>query len=320
MTVAALLVAYTLLIVVLVPRLLRGAGWPDRAPRLAVGLWLALSWSALGAAVLAGVALTVPSVPLSTDLASMLHACVVSLQDSYATPAGAVVAASGLVVVAGLLVRVACCAVAGLARAARARRDHAVTLEMVGHRAAALDAVVVTHDVAAVYCLPGRHRRIVLTSAALDVLGERELAAVLAHERAHLAGRHHLILGCADVLARAFPAIPLFALARREIGRLLELSADDVAARQHPRLSIAAALAVLAGGGEDIGLAASGPTALGRVRRLLTPAHPLGPGRTALGGLLIVTALVVPVLVATGPLLGLGHALYCPLPAGPPSG
>jgi len=31
--------------------------------------------------------------------------------------------------------------------------------------------------------------------------------------------------------------------------------------------------------------------------------------------------LLVPIAIATGPLLGLGHALYCPLPAvAPPAG
>ena len=41
----------------------------------------------------------------------------------------------------------------------------------------------------AAYCVPGRPATIVLTSGALAVLDPAQLTAVLAHERAHLAGR-----------------------------------------------------------------------------------------------------------------------------------
>ena len=56
----------------------------------------------------------------------------------------------------------------------------------------------------AVYCLPGR-RRIVMTTGALRCLDARQLEAVLAHERAHLSGRHHLVLTFANALKDAFP-------------------------------------------------------------------------------------------------------------------
>ncbi|MBL7495139.1 M56 family metallopeptidase [Frankia sp. CNm7] len=319
MIVAAALVTYAAVLAVVAPRLLREAAWSERAPRLAVCLWQALSLSVLAAAVLAGLALAVPSVPFNINLAEMLQACVVSLRDSYATASSASVAGSGLAVVAVLLIRVAFCATAGLLQSARARREHALKLAILARPAPALGAVILAHETAAAYCLPGRNRRIVLTTAALDALGEQELAAVLAHERAHLAGRHHLALAGADTLVRAFPAVPLFTVARREIGRLLELAADDAASRRHPRLSIATALTVLAaGGGEEVGLAAGGPTALGRVHRLLAPANPLGLVRTMAGGTLAVVLLLVPIAIAAGPLLGLGHTLYCPLPAVPP--
>jgi Zn-dependent protease with chaperone function len=316
MIIAAVLAAYVVLIAVVAPRVLRGAAWPDRAPCLAVCLWQALSGSAVAALMLAGLALAVPSAPISMDLASMLHACVVSLRDAYASPGGAVAAGSGIALTVGVLSRVACCASAGLLRSASARRDHARKLAILARPAPALGVVVVTHENAAAYCLPGRTRRIVLTTAALDLLGPAELAAVLAHERAHLAGRHHLVLTGADALVRAFPGVALFSNARAEVGRLLELAADDAAARRHARMSVAMALTLLAGGGgPQVGLAAGGPTALGRVRRLLAPANPLGPASMIAGGTAIAVALLLPVAIAIGPLVGLGHALYCPLPA-----
>jgi len=321
MIVSAVLLAYAALLAFgAVPVLHRGT-WSERAPRLAVCLWQAVSLSVLAAAVFAGLALAVPSVPVTTDIAAMLHACVVSLRDSYATPGGALVAGSGLAVIAAMLARVGYCVAAGLVKGGRARRDHVRKLTILARADPALGAVVISHDTAAAYCLPGRNRRVVLTTAAVEALRPHELAAVLAHERAHLTGRHHLILAGADALARAFPAVGLFGAARSEIAMLLELAADDAASRRYPRLSVAAALAVLAGGGpQSVGLAAGGPTSLERMHRLLAPANPLGPARTIAGSALAVVLLCLPVVIAIEPLLGLGHALYCPLPTASPAG
>jgi Zn-dependent protease with chaperone function len=320
-TVAAVLLAYAALLGVGAPRLLRGASWPERAPRLAICLWQALSASVLAAATLAGLALAVPSARISGDLAELLRACVMSLRASYATPGGAAIAGAGLTVTTVLLLRVGYCATGGLLRGSRARRAHARKLAILARPAPELGAVVVTHPTAAVYCLPGRGRRVVLTTAALAALSDDQLQAVLAHERAHLTGRHHLVLAGADAFARAFPAIPLFMAARAEVARLVELAADDAAVRRHTRLSVAAALAALAGGGSpDAGLAAGGPTALGRVRRLLRPAHPLGPAHTLLGGVAVAALLLIPVAVAAGPMVAATHAPFCLIPAVAPAG
>jgi Zn-dependent protease with chaperone function len=63
---------------------------------------------------------------------------------------------------------------------------------------------VIDDEHPAVYCLPGR-RRIVLSTGAVCCLYGRHLEAVLAHERAHLSGRHHLLLTFASALRDAFP-------------------------------------------------------------------------------------------------------------------
>lgn len=319
MKIAVVLLAYAALLATAAPRLLATAAWVDRAPRLAICLWQALSVSVLAAAGLAGLALAVPSARISGDIADLLRACVMSLRASYATPGGAAIAGAGLMLTTVVLLRVGSCAAAGLFRATRARRAHAGKLAILARPAPDLDAVVIPHPAAAAYCLPGRARRVVLTTAALDTLSLDQLHAVLAHERAHLTGRHHLVVAGTDAFARAFPAVPLFTAARVEVARLVELAADDAAARRHERLSVAAALATLAGGGSPkAGLAAGGPTALGRVRRLLQPAHPLGAARTVLGATVIAAVLVTPVALAAGPVLAATHATYCPLAAAAP--
>ena len=104
----------------------------------------------------------------------------------------------------------------------------------------------------------------VVSTAALAVLGPGQLQAVLAHERAHLRSRHHLTLTASSALARAFPHVPLLAQASAELAVLAEMAADDAAARRHDPGDLAAALT------------ASGPAATARIHRLLAP--PRGRG------------------------------------------
>ncbi|WP_042368504.1 M56 family metallopeptidase [Streptacidiphilus neutrinimicus] len=95
------------------------------------------------------------------------------------------------------------------------------------------------------WALPGPVPRMVVTTGALQRLSDRELAALLAHERGHVRARHHWLLSAAEALAAGFPAVRLFAQFRDEVGRLVELAADDSAARRHGRLATAIALVEL---------------------------------------------------------------------------
>ncbi|MEU8511350.1 M56 family metallopeptidase [Kitasatospora sp. NPDC048722] len=82
------------------------------------------------------------------------------------------------------------------------------------------------------FALPGRlHRgepgRIVVTAGMLRALSGPERAALLAHERAHLTGRHHLFLALAEHAADIHPALRQL---RTPLGYHLERWADEVAA------------------------------------------------------------------------------------------
>jgi Zn-dependent protease with chaperone function len=72
------------------------------------------------------------------------------------------------------------------------------------------------------YCLGGLPGTVVVTSAAVAALDRHHPDAVLAHERAHLAGRHHLLLGITRALAASLPRLRLFTVAHKEVARLLE--------------------------------------------------------------------------------------------------
>ncbi|RKT11123.1 peptidase M48-like protein [Streptomyces sp. 1114.5] len=73
----------------------------------------------------------------------------------------------------------------------------------------------------------GEPGRIVVTSGMLRALSGPERSALLAHERAHLAARHHVFLALAEHAAAVHPALrPL----RTPLGYHLERWADEVAA------------------------------------------------------------------------------------------
>jgi beta-lactamase regulating signal transducer with metallopeptidase domain len=145
---------------------------------------------------------------------------------------------------------------------------------------------------------------VVVSSAAVAVLRSSQLQSVLAHERAHLRGRHHLAVAVAAGLGRAFPALPLLGRAGAEVAALAEMAADDAAARRHDRGDLAAALVVLGTATvRAAALTAGGPAAVARVQRLLAPTRP--PGRTArFGGLAAgCAALAVAAVIACLPVL-----------------
>jgi Zn-dependent protease with chaperone function len=142
-----------------------------------------------------------------------------------------------------------------------------------------------------VYCVPGRPPTIVVTTGALAVLEPGQLTAVLAHERAHLAGRHHLLLALTRSLAAVAPFVPLFARGAVEVARLAEMLADDSAARRggaQGRRTLLTALLAMAGGtaaprpaspalatlAPASWLPATGGVVATRVRRLAEPPAP----------------------------------------------
>ncbi len=154
----------------------------------------------------------------------------------------------------------------------------------------------------------------VVTTGALGALSGQELTAVLAHERAHLRGRHHLPVAVATGLARAFPAVPLFDCGLAEVHRLVELLADDAATRRLGRLEVASALLCLAGMRSPApALGAVGTAGAARVRRLLQAPPPLS--RLQRGAALAALALVAatPLVVAAYPAYAAAASDLCPV-------
>lgn len=175
------------------------------------------------------------------------------------------------------------------------RRHHRDRVDVVAARAR--DGVrVLDVDLPVAYCLPGAGRsRVVVSAGALAQLGPAELAAVLAHERAHLRARHDLVLEAFTVLQQAFPRPVVSRAALAEVRLLVEVLADRRAARGVGAAPLGRALLVLARGGgtPEASLGAAGGDLVTRVELL----GDLGPHR--LQALLVVLAAVLVVALPT---------------------
>ncbi|MFJ5834584.1 M56 family metallopeptidase [Streptomyces sp. NPDC093089] len=260
----------------LVPWLVAPARWAQQAPRLALAVW-----AACGAAFTGAVALLPAQLVLSGESSHRLTDMALTLRPPTPAQLSAMDGRELLALALALVVLSVPGAayVRRLARARRVRVRHAGVLRLVGRYDPALRATVLDDERPAVYCLPGRSRRVVVSSGAVDTLTPAQLAAALAHERAHIAGRHHLLVAASEAFAAVFPHLPLARRGGSAVPVLLEMAADDRALRRCTRDALATALYALASGrAPRSAFAAGGPSAALRMRRILTPhsaGHPV---------------------------------------------
>jgi Zn-dependent protease with chaperone function len=317
MTVALVLFGYSVLLATLVPALLKRAKWVERAPRLAITIWQALTFSLLASLILSGVALICPTFHVSRHLADFLRACVMALRHQYASPGGAIAGSLGVLLALGIIARITWSLCSAVTQMVRERNRHRQVLDMVGRRDEERRIVILESDEPAVYCLPGRRSRIVVTTAALRVLDDERLDAVLAHERAHLMERHDLALVISQALAHAFAVLTVFRSAASEVTRLVELRADDVAAAHTDRLSVAEALLAVVSYDTTHALPAMALVTRGngaaRVRRLIPVGNPLGKLQVTAGSLAIAALLFSPLLILAGPASAAVQQNVCPI-------
>jgi Zn-dependent protease with chaperone function len=183
---------------------------------------------------------------------------------------------------AGLVLLASLCwvLVAASAAALHARRRQRALLTLLAHGDPKVPgALVIDYPSAAAYCLPGLRSQIVVSAGTLELLGRGELAAVLAHERAHLRERHDLVLLPFTALRRAFPRSATCTGAQRSVALLVEMLADDRALRGRPTRELVSALVRFGTAGTCPApagaLAAAEGEVVARVSRLLQPVRPL---------------------------------------------
>jgi Zn-dependent protease with chaperone function len=298
-------------------RWLPAASWVRRSPRLGLAAWYTVLVTVISSVAGAAVSLVATWRGTSAMVCAWWMWCAEAIRGAHGGGGWLVATAVACV----LLVVAVRAGRAGwrLGRAvAQRRRDHAAMLAVLGQERAELGATVVDCPLPVAYVVPGRPARVVVSTGALAVLPAGQVAAVLAHERAHAGGRHHLLVDGVRLLCAAFPTAALFIEACRQVDRLVELHADDVAIRGHAGVDLARALVAMAEAAAGqrhpmnplvpVGaVAATGGGALERVRRLLDPPVALpravhlaaGVGLTTLSltpALLVVAAAFFPAL------------------------
>jgi beta-lactamase regulating signal transducer with metallopeptidase domain len=261
---------------------LASARWPSRSPGAAILLWqaLGLSWGLAAVGALAALG----AVPGRHGVAGgALSGAAGAVRSAMLGPgAASLVAAARLAVLAAsaaLFALLVWVLVAASATVLVARRRHRTLLTLLAHGDPKVPgALVVDHPAAAAYCVPGLRSKIVISAGTLELLDSAELAAVLAHERAHLRARHDLVLLPFSALGRGFPRSRLVRQAHATVALLVEMLADDRALRQRPARELATALlrvgtsgASLAPRGALATASATDAEVAARVTRLLTP-------------------------------------------------
>lgn len=95
------------------------------------------------------------------------------------------------------------------------------------------------------YSLAGQPPLVVATAGLRDVFDHATVDAVLAHEHAHVARRHHLLVALADAVAAGLGWLPLMRQSPSLVRTLVELDADARAAHVHGRHHLLRALLTL---------------------------------------------------------------------------
>jgi hypothetical protein len=207
-----------------------------RVPRPAVALWQAGSVAALLSVVGAGLALSL----------GLLHNPAPSVAE--------VIVYSMILIFTAIVVGRLIWSLVTVVRTSglrRARHRRAVDLlDQVSRRAELAGPPglrVMSEPIPVAYCLPAvRHSRVVVSDGALRTLASDEVAAVLAHEAAHVRARHDLVLDTFTALHRAFPIAVRSEIPLNEARLLVELLADDAARRRTGAVPLARALVAMA--------------------------------------------------------------------------
>lgn len=227
-----------------------------RTPRAAMVLWQSVALAAVLAALGAGLSLTTSN----------------ALEDDH-RPWEIAVATVALLLTVLVLGRLLLSGHRVGTELRELRSRHRALVDLLA-RPDTTDLRVLDDAVPVAYCLPGvRSSRVVVSAGALGRLGDREVEAVLAHERAHLRARHDLVLEAFGVLHHAYPRWVSSRTALAEVRLLVEVLADAASARSVGRRVLAGALVQLADGrapGADRGVAlgSGGDDVLVRVRLL----------------------------------------------------
>ncbi|WP_431221175.1 M56 family metallopeptidase [Leifsonia xyli] len=288
------------------PLLLARATWPSAAPVLALALWqsiaLAGGISMIGSLLLAGLQ------PFGDDLGSRISGAAASLFHGPMPAAvslfNAFLLSAAILLTAHLVLNLALTSV----RSRNQRHRHMELLRLLSSPLPDTPSTrVIDHPAPAAYCLPGARSVTVLSEGMIALLSPAELDAVVAHERAHLRQKHHLLLDAFRSWKRSLPWFPIATRAQDAVALLLEMLADDTARKTTGDAVLAEAIRLVDETG-PAGAALGAPkdrrtpeqrraALVGREERLTSARRTVGPVLRAAVVVATVLLVVVPPLV-----------------------
>jgi hypothetical protein len=176
-------------------------------------------------------------------------------------------------------------------RQRRAYRSLLARIELVGHLRNRTDVLVIEDAKPTAFCAGFLRPRVYVSRAALALLTDVELDAVLAHEDHHKAMRDPLLFACGRILSRALFFMPALSVLFGRYADVAELNADRAAARTSAGGGPALASALLAFDAVGAGIAPERvDSLLGNPRRWR---HPWWLISASLGALSLLSALTL---------------------------
>lgn len=230
---------------------------------------------------------------------------------SGATPAWREAAAAVSVLGAAVILARLVWALVARWRLRRQRRPHLAQLRRLAAVTASGEPLWVREDRPLALSIGGRPGLIVMSDGLRLGLTPAAVRATLEHERAHLRGRHHLLVAVAETLAAGLPACPLLRAAPAAVKDLVELAADAGAARRCGPSAVQEALSGVTGEASPaLGLAMAGRLTHARLMRLDVGSIGASPAvRLAGSAAVALVALALPAAAGSTALHVLGCAL-----------
>jgi Zn-dependent protease with chaperone function len=298
-----------------VPRWLRRVDLLRRDPLVLIVCWL-VSMAGVALSAVAGVILLLlPSHGHIGTLAAALHHCWEAVQHGSPPEVEELGGLLGVVLLVAAAIRIAVSGIGVYRRRVRAGREHLAVLRL----AARVDVgkpttLWMAYDGPLAFSLAGRPGAVVATEGLTRHLAADGVAAVLEHERAHLRGRHHLLIAVVDAVSVVLRFVPLFRQAPAAIRELVELAADVAAVRVCGAAATRAALLGVAwhdAPGPALAMARDAiDLRLARLNR--AAAVPSRGRRAASCGVAGLIAAIVPFLTAAGLLVAVA-VVSCPM-------
>lgn len=306
MTIAIGLLAGAIAVAILGPLYLRLLLDPRIAPGIALAGWVTSPLVAVGSAIAGAALLLIPDNASVDGAIGMAKSCV-NVVHGQAAAWENLVRLAGAALVAIAVLRVLVVAVGQVREDAALRRRHLTAVRLLSCEDPDSRVLWLDQDQPVAYSVGGRRGAIVATTGVRRLDAETR-EAVLAHERAHLSGRHHALVLVVTALAKALPFVPLFRAAPPAVRVLVELSADAAAAQRCGPRSVRAALrAVTADAVPATSLAMSGESTRLRMHWLGSPT-PVGRLRARCAAAAVASA--SPAVLAVGVVACL-VLLYC---------